>query len=412
MDVQGLVGQMTAYGLDEGEALVYFHLSRTGGAKAAEVADAARRKRPDTYRILNSLVIKGFAEKTLERPTRFVPIPVETALERLVAARREQADQLARTAKDLVEGWPKPHADTGPGHQRFTVFQGREQVQGLIRRMFAAAKDDITVVASPGGLANLGLGSFFSSVEGKAARQVHIRVLTKPDAGRHQSLEALQGLATIRHAELPSYHQMIIVDAQQIALFVSSGRKVSTQGDVQTVLWLNTPDFVLAQKALFDEVWATAITTEERAAATREGRPPNETRLLRGRWQRLDRMRRMISHAERTVWLQAPAAEVARWKTGGLARALTKKASEGVAIMVWTDAHLSLPGVSVVHIEEEPIMECLVDGVLSLVVAGSRDDPAAVAYDGEWAVWSTHPDSVRSMARRFEMLPDPVLAIG
>ncbi len=411
MDVKALVERMAAYGLEEGEATVYYHLSRMGGARAVEVANAAKRKRPDTYRLLANLVLKGFAEKTLERPTRFLPIDIETALERLVAVRREQADELARQAVEVAQAWPQAHADGGPGQQRFTVYQGREQVQGLIRRMFAAARDEITVVASPGGLANLGLLPFFSSLEGEAAKQVHVRVLTKPDGSRHESLVALQGIASIRHAELPSYHQMIIVDAKQIALFISSGRKVSTQGDVRTVLWLNTPDFVLAQKALFDEVWATALATEETEAAELEGRLPIETRLLRGRWQRLDRLRRMVGQAKRTVWLRVPGEEVLRWGKSGLARSLQARAAAGVSIVVWTDGGVTIPGLRIIAAPPPAVMECIVDGQEALAVYGARSSPDAMAYDGEWGVWSTHPDAVVEMARGFEASPEAMMVI-
>lgn len=410
MEVQALILQMAAYGLDDGEATVYYHLSRMGGARAVDVANAAKRKRPDTYRLLDSLVKKGFAEKTLERPTSFLPIPIAIALERLVAVRREQADELARNALPLAESWPHAHAEAGPGQQRFTVFQGREQVQGLIRRMFAAAQDEITVVAAPGGLANLGLAAFIKSLEGQAASQVHVRVLTKPDGARRETLHGLRAIAQIRHADLPSYHQMIIVDAQQIALFVSSGRKVSTQGDVQTVLWLNTPDFVLAQKALFDEVWATALATEEQETAQREGRLPNETRVLRGRWQRAGRLRRMVAHAQDSVWLRAPAEEVSRWH-GGLAAALAARAAQGVRVVLWTDGEFVAPGVEVISCPRPVVVECIVDSAQALQVFGAREQPDAVAYDNEWSVWSTHADAVAAMTARFEALPDPVLVV-
>ncbi len=394
MEIHALIARMAPYGLDEGEATVYYHLSRLGGARAADVAHAAKRKRPDTYRLLDALVRKGFAQKTLERPTRFLALPIDQALQRWLAARREAADALAEQADELVAAWPRAHADPGPGNQRFTVYQGREQVLGLIRRMLASASEEVMLVASPGGLGSLGLAAFFESVDGAAGAQVHIRVLTKADSSRSESFASLRGVADIRHAELPSYHEMIIVDTQQIALFVSSGRKVSTQGEIQTVLWLNTPDFVMAQKALFDEVWATSLSVDEAEAAEREGRLPIETRLLRGRWQRLDRMRRMAGQAKRDLHIHAPAEEVARWAKSGFTRALAAQAKRGVQVAVWTEAPVSMPGV-ITHPAPRPAsMVCIADDAQCLTVSGACEEPTALAYDGEWGVWSTHPDAV------------------
>ncbi len=399
MDVQELLQRLQAFGLDEGESVVYYQLCRLGGARAAEVAVAAKRKRPDTYRILDNLVIKGFAEKTLERPVKYVAIDVETALGRLLEARAEEVETMRSESTSLAKLWPKPHAAAGPTSQRYTVYQGREQVKGLIGRMLEAAQEEVIVVASPGGLANLGLRAFLDSL---GDTNVHLRLLTKPEARKHESLAGLESDIDIRYAELPSYHQMLLVDSKQIALFVSAGRKVSTQGDEETVLWLNTPDFVLAQKALFDAVWMTGLSHDAWVVADKDGQLPAECKLLRGRWQRIDRMRRMINRAERRIWIDAPAADVARWSRTGVQRDLQRKAKNGVDVWLWTDGDVSIDGITVQRVAEaSPMMEVLVDGQEGLVVMGSTQAVDEIAFDGEWADWSTHPDWVAALETRF-----------
>lgn len=407
LEAKDLVKRLQSFGLDPGEASVYFHLSRLGGGRAAEVANAAKRKRPDTYRLLDSLVLKGFVEKTLERPTRYMPVEAETALGRLLDARQRETRDLEDERRELTQLWPKAHAQAGPTHQRFTVFQGRDQVQGLIGRMLRAATDEVTLVASPGGLASLGVRPLLQSLEGKTETNVRIRLLTKPEAQRHEVLDDLAGVAEIRFAELPSYHQMVIVDSKEIALFVSGGRKLSTQGEEETVLWLNSPDFVMAQKALFDEVWATGLAHEERLAAEREDRLPVEVRMLRGRWQRLDRMRRMAARARGRIWIVAPAQEFTRWTKAGVRRALEQRAAAGVDVWVWSDGDIDVAGATTIRLDGPPVAtQVLVDGRESLTVFGVRDAADAVAFDGERAIWSTHRDQAALLEAAFAALPE------
>ncbi len=409
MEVKDLLQRLQSFGLDEGESIVYYQLCRLGGARAAEVASAAKRKRPDTYRILDNLVIKGFAEKTLERPVKYVPIEIETALQRLLEARAAEVESMQEESKHLSKMWPKAHAAAGPTNQRFTVYQGKEQVRGLIGRMLESAQDEVILVATPGGLANLGIRAFLNEVEGNT--DVRMRLMTKPEARNQGSLAGLEQDIEIRYAELPSYHQMLIVDAKQIALFVSGGRKLSTQGEEETVLWLNTPDFVLAQKALFDAVWATGLAHAEWMASQEEDRLPAEARLMRGRWQRIDRMRRMIGRAEQRIWIDAPAIDVARWQRTGVLRDLQRRAKHGADVWVWTDGPLEAAGIHVIKtVEPAPTMEVLVDGRESMVVFGASDGGGQVAYDAEWATWSTHPDQVAALDSRFAGKPQLLTA--
>jgi sugar-specific transcriptional regulator TrmB len=405
VDIKNLIERLQPFNLDEGESTVYYHLCRVGGGRAAEVSAASKRKRPDTYRLLDALVVKGFAEKTLERPTRYIPIPVEAALQQWLDVRASETKNLADEQAELASIWPKPNAVAVPTSQRFTIYQGADQVNGLMGRMLESAQQEVTIVASPGGMARLGLRAMLNVWDGRAGAHVRVRLLTKPEAHRHEELMGLEDTAEIRYAELPSFHQMIIVDATQIALFVSGGRKLSTSGEEETVLWLNSPDFVLAQKALFDEVWATGMDHAERDAAERESRRPTTSKLLRGRWQRIDRMRRMIAHATQRVAIIAPSVETARWNKGPLAKAIKRQAAAGIQVTVWTDGDVP-EGCIHVAMNEAPKTACIiVDDCEAMMVLGSLEAPEAIAHEAEWALWSTHGDLVADVQSRVTAMP-------
>ena len=386
MDMQELLERMQRYGLDEGEARLYYHLSRLGPTRASSVAQAAGRKRTDAYRLLDQLVKKGFAEKSLERPARYIPRTPEEALKRALQVRREQTDALEAERTELASSWPRAIQAPQPNRQRFAVHQGRAQVNGLLQRMTAAANEQILLATSTDGLGRLDLASLRESLRARAEVGILVRVLARRGRETEFPLEGIEGVQ-VRYADLPTFYQAVLVDSREVALFVSAGKGIS--GSEETVLWLNSSDVVLAQQALFDKAWMQALSS-----ADLDSPSPRQVQILRGRWVRGARLKEMIQGAKRTIAIRAPDGEPQRWKRQGILAALTAKAAEGITVSL----HLPpdsppVSGATVVTSQDTgQNLVAVIDGTRVLVALGAAGDPSATHDEGEWSIWSTHPD--------------------
>lgn len=391
MDETDLVRRLQDYGVDETEATLYYNLSRLGPSRAATVADAAGHKRTDVYRVLDGLVEKGFAEKTLERPALYVPRPLDEALERSLAARRAQTAILERQRAELSGAWPRPVSEAAASRSRLTVHQGPAQVLGVLQRLIASAREEIVLAASPDGLARLDTQALRRALEARAAEGLLVRVLArKPRAGEHP-LASLEG-ARLRYAEMPSFYQMLAIDDREVALFVVTGKGSAETAADETVLRLSSPDAVLAQKALFDQAWTFGLPAHEVA------RPrPRQVQVLRGRWVRAARLREMAETARTSLDITVAPTEARRWAADGVAQALERAVDRGVEVVVRSAAPPGVPGhvpdpaagdgCNLVAISDDA--ECL----MSLGLADG-DGPSE-----EWSLWSTHGDLVRLVAR-------------
>ncbi|MEK6974832.1 MAG: helix-turn-helix domain-containing protein [Candidatus Thermoplasmatota archaeon] len=386
MDAAELVRQVQDYGLDEVEASLYYNLSRLGPSRAAALADASGRKRTDVYRVLDGLVEKGFAEKTLERPAIYVPRPLEEALERSLALRRAQTAALVARLATVASAWPRPVSELATTRSRFTVHQGHMQVEGLLQRLIASAREEVVFAASADGLARLDTEGLRRALEARAEAGLLVRVLAKrPRAGEHP-LASIKGVR-LRYADTPSFYQMMAIDDREVALFVVTGKGRTEPGAEETVLWLSSSDVVLAQKALFDQAWAQGLPGSELS------RPrPRQVQVLRGRWVRGARLREMAETARATLEVTASPAEMRNWRAEGIADAMERAVARGVTVVVRSAKNPGVPGY--VH---EPSAEdgcnllAVADGVESLLSLGlaDGDDPS-----DEWSVWSTHADLV------------------
>lgn len=391
MDVADLLKRLQQYGLDEGEAALYYHLCRLGPSRAAAVAEAAGRKRTDAYRILDHLVEKDFAQRTLERPARYIPHPVEEALERAMAGRRGETEALEAQRALLAQAWPRPLSQAGPARPRFTVHQGSTQVLGLLVRMIESAKEEVVLAISRDGLARLDVAALAVALQARAQAGVLVRILAKRARGGDMPLLQVEGVR-VRYGDLPTFYQALVVDDREIGLFVAAGKGIS--GAEETVLWLNSSDVVLAQKALFDQAWTYALSPAELKGEAM----PRQVQVLRGRWVRGARLREMVMGAKESIVIDASVAEVSRWQQQGIVDALARRAAQGVRVVLrLPPGH---PAVTVPGAVAEPLVDpargllAIVDGVQTLLGLGLARPGEAGSAEDEWCVWSTHPDFV------------------
>lgn len=402
-----LVEELTRFGLDERSARVYYHLSRLGQATASEVAQATDVQRTEVYRVMEDLEDHGFVEKTLERPRKYVPRPVKTALDAKLKDARREVETLEETSQELADLWPSVQHDEDAIRERFSVHQGRHQIRGVLERMIDHAEEELLLVALRRGIPRLDTMGVLDDLVDRAS-DVRVRVLTEVDEDPHEGVARLAEDGELRHLDLPGYAQLLIADASEIALFVSLDPLVSTQGTGETVLWLNARDFILAQKALFDTLWATGIDHAARRHEVEAGQPAARAEIVRGRWMRYERTKEMLHRAEASARIMVPPEDADRFARAGIDRALERAIGRGVDVEVVAPADPGLERVEVDEREAAPGLAMLVvDQAEALIGMGIRQDPESMASEDEWSVWATHDDMIDHVAA---LIDDPPLA--
>ncbi|MHB8633657.1 MAG: helix-turn-helix domain-containing protein [Thermoplasmatota archaeon] len=382
MELGDLTRRMAAFGLEEAEAELYYHLCRLGGGRAAAISEAAGHQRSESYRILDRLVEKGFAQRSMERPARYSACPPEEALRRAVESRRSEAEVLARSSAELAALWPRPLQAEPESKHRYAVHQGEAQIAGLLGRMLASAKEEILFATSASGLAHLQAAQVQAALLERAREGVVVRMLVKRRDGDAPLFPAIAGVS-VRYADLPAFYQAVLVDAREIAFLIHSERGSAGA----TGLWLNASELVLAQKAYFDAAWNSALAPSDLDAGGAQ-----QVQLIRGRWLRNARLKKIIAGARTSVVIQAPAEEVRSWPSQGLSDLLARRAQAGLLVVVYSPAGTPVvPGATMVSSPVSRALVALVDGSEALMALDASQDPGGSQREHEWALWSTHP---------------------
>jgi HTH-type transcriptional regulator, sugar sensing transcriptional regulator len=147
-----VIEQLTQLGLTSYEAKAYIALTRRGSSTAAEVARLAGVPRQRIYDVLASLVGKGLAMNRPGSVVKYAATAPDTALEHLLADRRQELAQLEQAAEQMVEQL-MPAFDAGQVHtdplEYIEVLRDRRAINARFGELQEAIKDEILVFAKP-----------------------------------------------------------------------------------------------------------------------------------------------------------------------------------------------------------------------------------------------------------------------
>jgi sugar-specific transcriptional regulator TrmB len=173
-------------GLSEYESRTYRELLEYGPTTAKELSSASDVPMGRIYDVLNALEGNGLVRsQSASRPKKYVAVEPDTALDRLVGARKRELDQQAEryesVAADLID-------DLDPGDsvqgQFWTAAVGPEETVELFLERLSAADERIYHVAGlPSAQIDIGeVGQrVLESFEAALARDVSVQALIDPD---------------------------------------------------------------------------------------------------------------------------------------------------------------------------------------------------------------------------------------
>ncbi|MGZ4936945.1 MAG: TrmB family transcriptional regulator [Halobacteriota archaeon] len=103
MPEEVFIARLQGFGLTEKEAQCYFHLLKYGPKTPSPLARALRTYREDVHRTLNGLIDKDMVRPSLDSPTVYTAVALDTALEIRLRRQEEELHELKKHKRDLQE---------------------------------------------------------------------------------------------------------------------------------------------------------------------------------------------------------------------------------------------------------------------------------------------------------------------
>jgi sugar-specific transcriptional regulator TrmB len=266
--------RLIGFGLSEKEALLYLQLLKYGPKTPTPLAKSLHTYREDVYRTLNSLIEKGMVKPSLDAPTVYAAVDLETALESALTKRESELREMELLKQQLKELARQQQVEAAADGVNIKILKSIKEVVTVAKPLIDSLQEEL-LLAVPVPAATIatrlginGAASEFVTRGGK------VRILTDISYSNVDSMrELMESGGEVRHF---NQHEMP---------FVVFDRKIAMSGiDIEiahfslsqpiAALWTDDPAYAQYLAATFEILWNQGINAEDRIQQLLEQGPP------------------------------------------------------------------------------------------------------------------------------------------
>jgi sugar-specific transcriptional regulator TrmB len=265
--------RLIGFGLSEKEALLYLHLLRYGPKAPSPIAKSLKTYREDVHRTLNSLIEKGMVRPSLDTPTVYAAVDLETALEAALKKRESELREMEVRKRELQELAEQQRFRALDEVATFKIIKSVKELVAATIPLLDSMQEEWLVVVP--GLATV-VASLFGVNDAAAAliqRGGKVRTLLDISYPIIDNVQELLNIGEeVRHTN------------QQGVLFVVFDRKhsmtnINPPGSASlnapmAALWTDDPMYSLYLASTFEMLWEQSVPAEQRIQELLEQGPP------------------------------------------------------------------------------------------------------------------------------------------
>jgi len=272
-DDSEFITRLISFGLNEKEALCYFHLLKYGPKSPSLLAKSLKTYREDVYRTLNGLVDKGMVNPSLETPTVYAAVDLDIALDMALKKHEAELREMERRKQELQEMSKQQHFRPSDEFSTFKILKNTGEVATTaFSTLNSVEKEWIAVVP--------GIITVFSSLYAleddkkfldRGGKIQFITDITYPYVEiiqQHLDLEM-----EVRHLDKYSGIMFFVFDKKISMTAINIPRKVSLN-ELISVLWTDDATYADYLASTFEILWEQAIPAEKRIEELLKEGPP------------------------------------------------------------------------------------------------------------------------------------------
>ena len=257
--------QLLDFGLSDKEANIYLALLRSGKARAGEIARKLQLNRMIVYRVLTKLQERELVKATMEKPMKFIPIPLEKALELLIRETENKLDLMRDRYDAVLDEWKTvltepPVSDV----MSFRIVQGRKQIYELLTKMFKSADSYIRLVTTKKDLVRFQYVDLDDALKRAAKRGVKVQVVVQYEDDKVDILTHYAGFASIKVVPISKATRLFIADDREMIITFTTDDSMALNSKQETCLRIESKEGKSLDTVvdIFANFWETADELE------------------------------------------------------------------------------------------------------------------------------------------------------
>ena len=255
MDLELLNNKITQtlldLGLTEDEAKVILFMNKKGEMKASEIAKNVGIPRTRLYYVFNNLESKGLISCTVERPSKYKALELESAVDFLIKSYKQKLSLLENARRLIKQDWSllKQHEvvrnieqDTEDNLQ---FISGEHRIYSMAGKILNKAVREVTVFMNVRNLSKVSHAEITDKLQELASNGISVKIMTNTTLCDSSLLEEVN-LCSVRDIphDLNDKAHFIIVDNKELLLLnldkdkEASGTYTNSSGLVDAMSFL------------------------------------------------------------------------------------------------------------------------------------------------------------------------------
>ena len=265
--------RLTGFGLSEKEARLYLHLLKYGPKTPSPLAKSLKTYREDVHRTLNSLIESGMVRPSLDSPTNYAAVDLDTALDSALKKQESELREMEVRKRELQELAKQQQFRSSDEVTTFKIIKSTKELVAVAVPLIDSMKEE-WLVAVPG-LATV-VASLFGINDAAAAfiqRGGKVKTIVDISYPIIDNVKELLSIGEeVRHID--QHGVMFVVFDRKHSITAISIAESASLNAPQTALWTDDPAYAEYLASTFEMLWAQAVPAEERIRELLEQGPP------------------------------------------------------------------------------------------------------------------------------------------
>jgi len=269
------ITRLIGFGLSEKEAKTYLHLLKYGPKTPSPLAKSLNTYREDVHRTLTSLIEKGMVRPSLDSPTIYAAVDLDTALDSAVKKHESELREMEARKRELQELSKQQLFRPSDDVSTFKIIKSvRELVAATVALTSAANKGFLYVVPAE----TLTITSLFGvNEEAKKVIERGGSVRGISDISYADIVPAQEVLdigEDLRHYDAYGGVFFAVVDRKHCVSAINVDIKRISLNEPISLLWTDDPKYAEYLTATFEMLWEQSIPAREQIKKLSAEGPP------------------------------------------------------------------------------------------------------------------------------------------
>ncbi len=273
-DEAAFITRLIGFGLSEKEAHLYLHLLKYGPKTPSPLAKALKTYREDVHRTLTSLIEKGMVRPSLDSPTIYAAVDLDTALNAAVRKQESELREMETRKRELQELSKQQRFRPSDEVSTFKIIKSIKELIAVMLPVINSLHEDWTMllpaVAAVIG-AQFGVDEAAHEFVKRGGRVRMMINISYPIAKITQGY--LDNGIEVRHFGQEGINFTIFDKRICISAISADVTRISPNESI-AALWTDDPTYARYLLSTFETLWKQSIPAAERIEELIKAGPP------------------------------------------------------------------------------------------------------------------------------------------